>query len=434
MKAENQQLLDLIKAVQILPALWDPNSPQYNNHLEKMNIWGNIAENLKFPDATEARGKWIYLRGEYSKLRRKYRDTPERIKWIYFEHLAFLEEYYGKYNDFSHIDQDTTLNAGTLLDNELTMDDEEAFKDANESIAHSRQGDKDTSRNLLNGSRLSHRSNALSLINKRQSRSLSLKLNGFKRNSAGILATTALNSNNKPSLKSRRSQLPFIMPGPSTTKSIHAHENKFIELVNVNPNALNPDQLNLSPNTLSQGIRASHSGNVFLHDDQHGWDSSTPIINSVPEVQPFTSRDQVIEAIVAEKIRRGLKWEDIANRLGYSKEWATGACLGQLPMNKHQAETIAAIFGLGDLAVTYLQTAPAHTRTSSNLPSDPALYRFYEVLNLYGPALKELIHEEFGHGIMSAVDFNIKMERVETVNGPRVRLVWDGKFLPYQPF
>lgn len=100
----------------------------------------------------------------------------------------------------------------------------------------------------------------------------------------------ALNSNNKPSLKSRRSQLPFIMPGPSTTKSIHglysyliilaficflkcppilAHENKFIELVNVNPNALNPDQLNLSPNTLSQGIRASHSGNVFLHDGKH---------------------------------------------------------------------------------------------------------------------------------------------------------------------
>uniref|UniRef100_A0A915DDS7 Cyanate hydratase n=1 Tax=Ditylenchus dipsaci TaxID=166011 RepID=A0A915DDS7_9BILA len=114
----------------------------------------------------------------------------------------------------------------------------------------------------------------------------------------------------------------------------------------------------------------------------------------------ISSREQVTQFILAEKVRRNLKWTEVASALGQSKEWVTAACLGQMQLTKPDAEQISLLFGLSDEACAWLQIAPH--KSTSVIPSDPLLYRFYEVLGVYGPALKELIHEQFGDGIMSA--------------------------------
>ncbi|KAI1704492.1 cyanate hydratase [Ditylenchus destructor] len=145
-----------------------------------------------------------------------------------------------------------------------------------------------------------------------------------------------------------------------------------------------------------------------------------------------TSRSEVTQHILCEKVRRNLKWSDVATAIACSKEWATAACLGQMKLEKADAEKVGQLFGLSDEEIAWLQIAPH--KGSNDIPSDPLLYRFYEAIGVYGPALKELIHEEFGDGIMSAIDFTIDMEREPNEAGDRVKIVWNGKFLPYKKF
>ena len=146
------------------------------------------------------------------------------------------------------------------------------------------------------------------------------------------------------------------------------------------------------------------------------------------------TRLDVTEQIIAAKIKKGLKWADIAKAVGKSKEWVTAGLLGQMTFTKEQAETIGKTLGLSDEAVTLLQVVPCKGSIPTAVPTDPLMYRFYELVNVYGTTIKELIHEEFGDGIMSAIDFNMDMTREPDPKGDRVKIVMSGKFLPYKTY
>lgn len=148
----------------------------------------------------------------------------------------------------------------------------------------------------------------------------------------------------------------------------------------------------------------------------------------------ISSRNDVTEMIVAAKVAKGIKWTDVAARVGRSKEWTTAACLGQMTFDEQQARTVAEIFELPDGAVRWLQTVPNKGSSPAAVPSDPLIYRWYEIVNVYGSTIKELIHEEFGDGIMSAIDFSMYIEREQDPKGDRVRVVLSGKFLPYKTY
>ena len=119
----------------------------------------------------------------------------------------------------------------------------------------------------------------------------------------------------------------------------------------------------------------------------------------------ITSRDQVTERIVSNKVRLGIQWSEVAEKIGLSKEWVTAACLGQMAMEKAHAEMVGELFELSDEEIAWLQIVPYKGSIPTAVPTDPLIYRWYEVVNVYGTTIKELIHEEFGDGIMSAIDF-----------------------------
>ena len=146
------------------------------------------------------------------------------------------------------------------------------------------------------------------------------------------------------------------------------------------------------------------------------------------------NRLEVTEMIVAAKIQKGIKWADVASKLGLSKEWVTAGCLGQMTFDKKQAATLGKIFGLPPDAVALLQVVPYKGSLPTAVPTDPLIYRFYELVSVYGTTFKELIHEEFGDGIMSAIDFKMDMKREPNPAGDRVNITMSGKFLPYKSY
>ncbi|MDE1182348.1 cyanase [Paraburkholderia sp.] len=146
------------------------------------------------------------------------------------------------------------------------------------------------------------------------------------------------------------------------------------------------------------------------------------------------SREDVTRMIVAAKVQKGIKWADVAQAVGQSKEWTTAACLGQMTFDKAQATTVGELFGLPDEAVAWLQIVPYKGSLPGAVPTDPLIYRWYEIVNVYGTTIKELIHEEFGDGIMSAIDFSMDIQRQSDPKGDRVQVVLSGKFLPYKTY
>ena len=146
------------------------------------------------------------------------------------------------------------------------------------------------------------------------------------------------------------------------------------------------------------------------------------------------SRIDVTEKIITQKVAKGLKWADVAARVGLSKEWVTAACLGQMTLNDEQAGVIAEIFGLSDAEKKWLMVVPYKGSLPTAVPTDPLIYRFYELVSVYGTTFKELIHEEFGDGIMSAIDFKMDLQREADPKGDRVSIVMSGKFLPYKTY
>ncbi len=146
------------------------------------------------------------------------------------------------------------------------------------------------------------------------------------------------------------------------------------------------------------------------------------------------SRIDVTEKIITKKVAKGLKWADVAARVGLSKEWVTAACLGQMTLNAEQAGVVAEIFGLSDAEKQWLMVVPYKGSLPTSVPTDPLIYRFYELVSVYGTTFKELIHEEFGDGIMSAIDFRMDLKREPNAAGDRVAITMSGKFLPYKTY
>jgi cyanate lyase len=146
------------------------------------------------------------------------------------------------------------------------------------------------------------------------------------------------------------------------------------------------------------------------------------------------SRAEVTAKIMSAKVAQGIKWSDVAKEVGLSKEWVTAACLGQMTLTVEQANVVGDIFNLSDTDRRWLTVVPYKGSLPTIVPSDPLIYRFYELVTVYGMTFKELIHEEFGDGIMSAIDFKMDVTREPDPKGDRVNIVMSGKFLPYKTY
>ena len=131
---------------------------------------------------------------------------------------------------------------------------------------------------------------------------------------------------------------------------------------------------------------------------------------------------------------KGLQWADVAKKVGQSKEWTTALCLGQMTATPEQAKVLGDVFGLSADEQKWLQVVPYKGSLPTSVPTDPLIYRWYEIVNVYGATIKELIHEEFGDGIMSAIDFSMDITREPNDKGDRVNVVLSGKFLPYKTY
>ena len=148
------------------------------------------------------------------------------------------------------------------------------------------------------------------------------------------------------------------------------------------------------------------------------------------------TRAELTEKIVTHKIMKGIKWADVAEKVGLSKEWVTAALLGQMSMTKEQATTAANAMGLNlsEEEIAMLMTVPSRGSLDNPVPTDPLIYRLYELVQVYGTTFKALIEEEFGDGIMSAIDFNMDIDRQADPKGDRVVITLNGKFLPYKVY
>jgi cyanate lyase len=143
------------------------------------------------------------------------------------------------------------------------------------------------------------------------------------------------------------------------------------------------------------------------------------------------TRDEITQQIIAARLAKGLTWQQLADAIGKPVVWTTAALLGQHPIPSEQARTLVDNLGLDASVVPVLAAVPMRGGLPTAVPTDPTIYRFYEVLQVYGGAIKELIHEEFGDGIMSAINFSVDVEKKSNSAGDRVVVTLDGKFLPY---
>ncbi|MHA6804643.1 cyanase [Salinifilum ghardaiensis] len=143
-------------------------------------------------------------------------------------------------------------------------------------------------------------------------------------------------------------------------------------------------------------------------------------------------RSEATEAVLEAKRAKKLSFSGIAEELGTDRVWTTAALLGQHPFDGNTARRLQSLLDLPEDAVAVLTEIPARGSFDQLPPTDPTLYRLYEALQVYGPAVKELIHEDFGDGIMSAITFRADVQRVDAEEGPRVQITLDGKFLPYK--
>jgi len=142
------------------------------------------------------------------------------------------------------------------------------------------------------------------------------------------------------------------------------------------------------------------------------------------------TRDDLTAMILRAKKRAGLGWVEIADQIGMSPVWTHSAATGMNAFPEDKARAFAALLGLPDSAVDLLVESPLKVWEQA-VPTDPCIYRLYEIVGVYGPTIKALINEEFGNGIMSAIDFSMAIEREPNPKGDRVRLTMSGKYLAY---
>ncbi|GEL16848.1 cyanase [Pseudonocardia asaccharolytica] len=151
---------------------------------------------------------------------------------------------------------------------------------------------------------------------------------------------------------------------------------------------------------------------------------------SVTPIPPL-DRKQAAHAVLTAKQRLGLRWEALAKAVGRSVEWTTSALLGQQTLTAGQAGAVGSALDL-DRAVVEALTLPPVRGAEAVDTTDPLVYRLTEVVQVYGATISELVREEFGDGIVSAIDFELDLERVADPKGDRVKITLNGKFLPYR--
>ena len=143
------------------------------------------------------------------------------------------------------------------------------------------------------------------------------------------------------------------------------------------------------------------------------------------------NKSEMKQAILAAKVEKDLTWKKIAKATEFSVEYVCSACLGMNHLDKAAADAVADVLGLGNEVSVALQQFP-HKTWSQSIRTDPVIYRWYEIVGVYGETIKELIHEKFGDGIMSAIDFSLDIDKQEDPKGDRVVVTLNGKFLPYK--
>ncbi|AYM14286.1 Cyanate hydratase [Agrobacterium fabacearum S56] len=147
------------------------------------------------------------------------------------------------------------------------------------------------------------------------------------------------------------------------------------------------------------------------------------------------ARQDLTDVILASKLKKDLSYAQITEGTGLSEAFVTAALLGQHPLPADAAKAVGKTLDLDDDAVALLQTVPIRGSIGNGLPTDPTIYRFYEIVQVYGTTLKALVHEKFGDGIISAINFKLSIEKVEDPEGgSRAVITLDGKYLPTKPF
>lgn len=144
------------------------------------------------------------------------------------------------------------------------------------------------------------------------------------------------------------------------------------------------------------------------------------------------NRVEATDHILAAKKQKGLTFDAIATAIGRHKVWTASALLGQATMSAEEAEEATSVLGLGPEIAAALQEIPTKGSVGQTVPVDPLIYRFHEITQVYGTTLKAIIHEMFGDGIMSAIDFTLDVQKQEDPKGDRVVVTMNGKFLPYK--
>jgi len=144
------------------------------------------------------------------------------------------------------------------------------------------------------------------------------------------------------------------------------------------------------------------------------------------------TRQEATALVLEAKQTKGLSFAEIAKKVGRHPVWVTAALMGQATMSEEEAAAAVAILGLGPDAGVALQQIPMKGSLDETVPVDPLIYRLHEITQVYGTTIKALIHEMFGDGIMSAIDFEMNIERKPDPHGDRVVITYDGKFLPYR--
>lgn len=146
--------------------------------------------------------------------------------------------------------------------------------------------------------------------------------------------------------------------------------------------------------------------------------------------ETLMTKEDVTALILIAKKKQGLSWEAIAETIGMSPVFTHSACMGMNAFPLEKAEALVAALSLPSEAAEVLVESPMK-EWAQTVPTDPCIYRFYEIVGVYGPTLKALIHEKFGDGIMSAIDFDMSVERIENPKGDRVEVKMSGKYLQY---
>ncbi|WP_406157628.1 cyanase [Streptomyces sp. NBC_01005] len=148
-----------------------------------------------------------------------------------------------------------------------------------------------------------------------------------------------------------------------------------------------------------------------------------------------TARQLLAAAAVEAKTRKDLSWQQIADAAELSVAFVTAAVLGQHALPAASADAVAELLGLDGEAAMLLKTIPTRGSIPGGIPTDPTIYRFYEMLQVYGTTLKALVHEQFGDGIISAINFKLDVKKVaDPEGGDRAVITLDGKYLPTRPF